>query len=64
MRDEIRGKRLIAAFLLGLVLFNFPALAITDSAARLMGLPALFLYPFLAWGLLIALLALLIERRG
>ena len=63
MRDETRGKRLLAVFLLGLVLFNFPMMAITDSTVRLFGLPALFVYPFFAWGALIALLALIVERR-
>ena len=31
MRDQDRGKRLIAVFLLGLVLLNFPLLAVVET---------------------------------
>ena len=64
MRDEDRGKRLIAVFLLGLVLLNFPLLAVVDAGDRLFGLPALFAYLFGAWALLIGCLALIVEGRG
>ena len=64
MRDEDRGKRLIALFLLGVVLVNFPLLAVVDAGDRLFGLPALFAYLFGAWALLIGCLALIVEGRG
>jgi hypothetical protein len=63
MRDEDRGKRLIAAFLLGLVLINFPLLAVVEAGQRWFGLPPLFVYLFGAWAGLIVLLVLLVERR-
>jgi hypothetical protein len=56
VRDQDRGKRLIAVCLLGLVLINFPG-------HRWFGLPPLFLYLFGAWAGLIVLLALIVERR-
>ena len=64
MRDEQRGKRLIAVFLLGLVLFNFPLVAVAEGGERLLGLPGLFLYLFAAWAGVIGLLALIVERPG
>jgi hypothetical protein len=64
MRDQDRGKRLIAVCLLGLVLINFPLLAVVDAGHRWFGLPPLFLYLFGAWAGLIVLLALILERRA
>jgi hypothetical protein len=63
MRDEERGKRLIAVALLGLVAFNFPLLAVAGTGPALLGLPPLYAYLFGAWAGLIALLALIVERR-
>jgi hypothetical protein len=63
MRNQDRGKRLIAVFLLGAVLLNFPLLAVVEAGQRLFGLPPLFLYLFGSWTGLILLLALLVERR-
>ncbi len=64
MRDEDRGKRLIAVFLLGLVLLNFPLLAVVEAGERLFGLPPLVVYLFGVWAGLIALLCLIVERKG
>ena len=58
----IRGQRLICIFLLGVVLFNFPMLAIFNVGATLFGIPVLFAYLFLAWAALILLMFLAIER--
>jgi hypothetical protein len=63
MRDQDRGKRLIAVFLLGLVLLNFPMLAVVDAGRSWFGLPPLVLYLFGVWAGLIVLLALIVERR-
>jgi hypothetical protein len=63
MRDEQRGKRLIAVFLLGLVAVNFPLLAVAEGGETLFGLPPLFTYLFGVWAGLIVLLALIVERR-
>jgi hypothetical protein len=62
MRDQERGKRLIAVFLLGLVLLNFPLLAVAEAGEALFGLPPLFAYLFGVWAGLIVLLALIVER--
>ena len=58
----ILSQRLICIFLLGVVLFNFPILALFNVSASLFGIPALFAYLFLAWAALILLMYLAIER--
>ncbi|MCX7960410.1 MAG: hypothetical protein N2653_02390 [Burkholderiales bacterium] len=58
-----RSQRMIALCMLGCVLFNFPVLALFNVPATLFGVPLLYAYIFLAWGLLIALMAWVIERR-
>ncbi len=63
MRGVERGKRLIAVFLLGVVLLNFPLIAVVEAGGRLFGLPPLFVYLFGAWAGLILLLALIVEGR-
>ena len=53
----IRGQRLVCIFLLGVVLFNFPILAIFNVGSTLFGVPLLFAYLFLAWAALILLIS-------
>ena len=57
-----RGPRLVALFLIGALLFNYPVLALFDRTATAFGIPVLYVYIFCAWALLIGLLALVIER--
>jgi len=54
---------MIALCMLGCVLFNFPILALFNVPATVFGVPVLYAYIFLAWALLIALMAWVIERR-
>jgi hypothetical protein len=61
---DVRGQRLVALCLLGLLLFNYPLLAVFNVPAMLFGIPVLYVYFFLAWAVLIGLMALVIERRG
>ena len=61
---EGRGQRMIALCMLGCVLFNFPILALFNVPASLLGVPVLYAYIFIAWALLIALMAWVAERRG
>jgi len=60
---DVRGQRLVALCLLGLLLFNYPLLAVFNVPEMLFGIPLLYVYFFLAWAALIALMALVIERR-
>jgi hypothetical protein len=59
-----RGQRLIGIFLLGLVLFNFPILALFNVGSTVFGIPVLFAYLFLAWAALILLMYLAIDRSS
>ena len=62
--SDVRGQRLAALCLLGLLLFNYPLLAVFNVQGTLFGVPVLYAYFFLAWAVLVALMALVIERRG
>jgi hypothetical protein len=61
-RSSIKGQRLVALFLVGALLFNYPMLALFNRAAEAYGVPVLYAYIFVSWALLIGLLALVIER--
>ena len=61
-RSVIKNQRLVAVFLLGVLLFNYPLLALFNRAAEAFGIPVVYAYIFCAWALLIGLLALVIER--
>jgi len=61
--SEAKGQRLIALFVLGCVLFNYPVLSLFNVAAEAFGVPVLYAYIFAAWALLIALMALAAESR-
>lgn len=56
------APRLLAWFVAGLLLFNFPLLALWDSDVTAWGMPLFPLAIFVIWGLLIAGLAWLLER--
>jgi hypothetical protein len=60
---DVRGQRLAALCLLGLVLFSYPVLAVFNVQGTIAGIPVLYAYFFVAWGALIGLMALVIERR-
>jgi hypothetical protein len=49
-------------FLLGCLLFNFPLLALFNVRTAAFGIPLLYAYLFAAWLLLIALVAVVMER--
>jgi len=57
-----KGERLVALFFLGVLLFNYPVLAVFNTAVEVAGIPLFYVYIFTAWAGFIALLALVIER--
>lgn len=63
-RSLLSGQRLVAVFLVGLVLFNYPMVSLFDRAASLFGLPLLVVYLFSVWLGLILLMAWVIERQS
>lgn len=62
-KQNVKGQRLAALFLLGNLLFNYPLLTLFNRADTVAGIPLLYLYVFGAWALLIALLAVVVEKR-
>ncbi len=61
-RSAITGQRLVAIFLAGCVLLDYPILSLFSRSRTLGGIPLLYAYVFSTWALLIALMALVIER--
>ena len=59
--SDSRAARFVTLCMLGVLLFNFPILALFNVPGTLFGVPLLYLYIFAAWGLLIALMALVAE---
>jgi len=63
-RDKpLRSDRLVALFLLGVVLFNPPVLRAFGATETLFGWPVLYFYIFVAWAVVIGLTALAVERH-
>jgi hypothetical protein len=48
--------------MLGMVLFNFPVLALFNAPSTVLGVPVLYAYLFAAWAGLVALMAVVAER--
>ncbi len=63
MPSPLKGQRLAALFLLGVLLFNYPLLQLFARDGTVLGLPLLYCYVFCAWAALIGLMALVVERR-
>ena len=57
-----RAERLAGLFLLGCLLFNFPLLALFNVRGTILGVPVVYAYLFSAWMLVIAAVALVMER--
>jgi hypothetical protein len=60
---DAKGQRLVALFIFGCVLFNYPVLSLFNVAADTLGVPVLYAYIFAAWTLLIVLMAFAAETR-
>jgi hypothetical protein len=61
-RPSIKGQRLVALFLLGLLLFNYPLLNLFAGPGQVLGIPLLYVYVFAVWALLLALIAWVVEK--
>ncbi|MCA0188255.1 MAG: hypothetical protein LCH90_20130 [Proteobacteria bacterium] len=62
IKATLTGQRLVAVFLLGCVLVNYPVLAVFNPEGAWEGIPVLYLYVFGVWAAVIALMAWIIER--
>jgi hypothetical protein len=61
-RASKTGQRLFAVFLAGAVLLDYPLLSLFSHPTDVAGTPLLYAYVFGVWALLIALMALAVER--
>lgn len=61
-RSGMTGQRLAAIFLMGWLLLDYPILSLFTRSVDIAGIPLLYAYLFGVWVLLIALMALVIER--
>jgi len=59
-----KSERLVALAFLGFLLFNYPLLSLVSTEETVLGIPVLYAYLFVSWGLLIALTALAVRRSG
>jgi hypothetical protein len=60
---ESKGQRFVALCMLGMLLFNYPILALFNVPHAFLGVPALYAYMFIAWAALIALMAYVAESK-
>jgi hypothetical protein len=58
---ESKQQRFVALCMLGMLLFNYPILALFNIPGALFGVPVLYAFLFIAWAALIALMAFLAE---
>ena len=63
-RPSVKGQRLVALFLLGCLLFNYPLLNLFSNGGEVFGIPLLYVYVFGVWAALIGLMALVVQMRG
>ncbi|GAB2642340.1 hypothetical protein GCM10027270_33360 [Nocardioides ginkgobilobae] len=62
--DDGRTRaRLVALAVAAFALFGYPLLRVFDREVIVLGVPLVWLYVFAAWGLLIALVALVVRER-
>lgn len=59
----LKGQRLVALFLFGCLLFNYPVLSLFTGDARILGIPLIYVYVFAAWAAIIIVMALTVERK-
>jgi len=58
---QTKGPRFVALCMLGLLLFNYPVLALFNLSGAVFGVPLLYAYIFIAWAVLIAMMAFVAE---
>ena len=62
--SDRKAQRFVALCMLGMLMFNYPILAIFNVPGSVLGVPLLYAYIFAAWALLILLMALVARRAG
>lgn len=64
MRKGLAGQRMVAVFVGGLLLLNYPLLSLVDRPLTVFGLPLLHVYLFAVWAALVLIAAITVERGG
>lgn len=59
-----RSERLMALVLAGVLAFNYPLLSLFADGGLLLGIPILYLYLFVLWGIFILCTGLIIESKA
>ena len=59
-----KSHRFVALCILGLLLFNYPVLALFNATGTVFGVPLLYAYIFVAWAALIGMMAYVATRDG
>ncbi len=62
MRRGLARQRLVAVFIAAALLFNYPILSLFDRPEAIFGLPVLYVFMFVVWGVVIAVIAWIVER--
>jgi hypothetical protein len=61
---KLQNDRLIVLFLAGVLVMNYPLLAMSDRSFSWLGIPVLYLYLFGSWFAFIILLATTLSSRS
>ena len=59
----MKSQRLVALFLLGCLLLNYPLLSLFNRLGTVLGIPIMYFWLFAVWGLMIVLMALVVEWK-
>ena len=60
--SQSKEQRLVAVFILGCLMFNYPVLALFNRPETALGIPLLYAYIFAAWAALVVLMALVVRK--
>ena len=63
-RPGMTGQRLVALFVFGCLLLDFPLLFLFNRDESVFGIPLLYAYVFAAWAALIALAAWVLRHES
>ena len=62
--SKSKGQKMLALCMFGMLLFNYPMLALFNAPASVFGVPVLYAYIFIAWAVLVALMAFVAESKS
>ena len=60
---RLKDQQLLALFLVGCLLFNYPVLLLFSQNGLIWGIPVLYVYIFISWAVLIGLTGIIIEAQ-